>query len=105
MEKKTYLNVRVTCLYQNNEKDLSDNQCLCGVFGKANGGFIFEEAIRNGRKPRNPRIFDGKYISMVKRRNGRYQCHIKTFDPNVVDRKVVLMQVCDELSKAFSIFD
>ena len=38
MEKKTYLNVRVTCLYQNNEKDLSDNQCLCGVFGKADGG-------------------------------------------------------------------
>ena len=79
MKKKNYSHVNLTCAFQNNG-ELSDNQCLNGVFTKTDNGFLFEEAVRKGRPPRNPKLFDGKFISMVKMQNGRYQCHLKTMD-------------------------
>ena len=72
MKKKNYPNVNLTCAFQNTE-ELSGNQCLNGVFSKTGNGFLFEEAIRKGRAPRNPKLFDGKYISILYMQNGRYQ--------------------------------
>ena len=104
MKKKTYSNVNLTCAFQQAE-NLENNQCLNGVFSKTNKGFLFEEAIRKGRPPRNPKLFDGKYISMVKRQNGRYQCHIKTFDPKEMDRKQTAYDIYTEIAQAFCIID
>ena len=104
MKKKTYSNVNLTCAFQQAE-NLENNQCLNGVFSKTNNGFLFEEAIRKGRPPRNPKLFDGKYISMVKMQNGRYQCHIKTFDPKEMDRKQTAYDIYTEIAKAFCIID
>ena len=104
MKKKTYSNVNLTCAFQQAE-NLENNQCLNGVFSKTNNGFLFEEAIRKGRPPRNPKLFDGKYISMVKRQNGRYQCHIKTFDPKEMDRKQTAYDIYTEIAQAFCIID
>lgn len=104
MKKKTYSNVNLTCAFQQAE-NLENNQCLNGVFSKTSNGFLFEEAIRKGRPPRNPKLFDGKYISMVKRQNGRYQCHIKTFDPKEMDRKQAAYDIYNELAQAFCIID
>ena len=104
MKKKNYSNVYLTCAFQNTE-ELSGNQCLNGVFTKTDNGFLFEEAVRKGRPPRNPKLFDGKYISMVKMQNGRYQCHIKTFNPKELDRKQTAFDIYNELAQAFSIID
>ena len=104
MKKKTYSNVNLTCAFQQAE-NLENNQCLNGVFSKTNNGFLFEEAIRKGRPPRNPKLFDGKYISMVKMQNGRYQCHIKTFDPKEMDRKQAAYDIYTEIAQAFCIID
>ena len=104
MKKKNYSNVYLTCAFQNTE-ELSGNQCLNGVFTKTDNGFLFEEAVRKGRPPRNPKLFDGKYISMVKMQNGRYQCHIKTFNPKEMDRKQTAFDIYNELAQAFSIID
>lgn len=104
MKKKNYYKVDLTCAFQQAE-NFENNQCLNGVFSKTSNGFLFEEAIRKGRPPRNPKLYDGKYISMVKMQNGRYQCHIKTFNPKEMDRQQTAFDIYNELAQAFSIID
>ena len=103
MKKKNYSNVNLTCAFQNTE-ELSGNQCLNGVFSKTGNGFLFEEAVRKGRPPRNPKLFDGKYISMVKMQNGRYQCHLKTMDKGF-DKRTFAGEVYQEIVNALKIID
>ena len=79
MNKITFSNTTLTCTFQKSD-ELQESQCLIGVFSKTPKGFRFEEAIRKSRPPRNPKLYDGKFISMVKMQNGRYQCHLKTMD-------------------------
>lgn len=112
MLKKIYNNVNLACTLQTHTTQdsqhanaLEGGTCLTGVISKTHDGFRFEEAIRKGRPPRNPKLFDGKYISMVKMQNGRYQCHIKTFDPKGMDRKQVASDIYSELAQAFQIID
>lgn len=104
MQKKTYSNTTLTCTLQKSE-ELRESECLTGVISKTEDGFRFEEAIRKGRPPRNPKLYDGNYISMVKMQNGRYQCHIKTFNPKEMDRKQVAYDIYSEISQAFRIID
>lgn len=104
MQKRTYFNTTITCTLQKSD-ELQESQCLTGVISKSREGFRFEEAIRKGRPPRNPKLYDGKYISMVKMQNGRYQCHIKTFDPKEMDRKQVALDIYSEIAQAFQIID
>ena len=103
MKKKNYSNVNLTCAFQNTE-ELSGNQCLNGVFSKTDNGFLFEEAVRKGRPPRNPKLFDGKYISMVKMQNGRYQCHLKTMDKGF-DKRTFAEEVYQDIVNALKIID
>ena len=77
MNKITFSNTTLTCTFQKSD-ELLESQCLIGVFSKTPKGFRFEEAIRKSRPPRNPKLYDGKFISMVKMQNGRYQLHLKT---------------------------
>ena len=103
MKKKTYSNVNLTCAFQQAE-NLENNQCLNGVFSKTSKGFLFEEAIRKGRPPRNPKLFDGKYISMVKMQNGRYQCHLKTMDKGF-EKRTFAEKVYQEIVNALKIIE
>lgn len=104
MKKKTYSNTTLTCTLQQSD-ELQESQCLTGIISKTREGFRFEEAVHKGRPPHNPKLYDGKYISMVRRKNGRYQCHIKTFDPKEMDRSRVAYDIYAEISQAFQIID
>ena len=95
-------NANITCALQQ-DSEIINEKCLSGILSRNNDGFLFEEAIRKGRAPRNPKLFDGKYISMVRKQNGRYQCHIKTFNPKEIDRKEAAFDIYCELIKAFNI--
>ena len=103
MNKKTYTSTNLACVLQHSE-EITNDQCLNGVISKTSDGFRFEEAIRKGRPPRNPKLYDGKFISMVKMQNGRYQCHIKTMDEHF-DRKNFAFAVYSELTAAMAILD
>ena len=103
MKKKNYYKVDLTCAFQQAE-NFENNQCLNGVFSKTSNGFLFEEAIRKGRPPRNPKLYDGKYISMVKMQNGRYQCHLKTMDKGF-DKRTFAEEVYQEIVNALKIID
>lgn len=103
MNKKTYTSTNLACVLQHSE-EITNDQCLNGVISKTSDGFRFEEAIRKGRPPRNPKLYDGKFISMVKKQNGRYQCHLKTMDEHF-DRKNFAFAVYSELTAAMAILD
>ena len=78
-----------SCMLQQ-DNEISQNKCYTGIFSKRGNSLKFEEAIRKGRAPRNPKLFDGKYITLVRKTNGKYQIHAKTlrlepgFNPNDV---------------------
>lgn len=104
MKRYSVTNTQIDILTQN-EGEINADYCLTGVISRTSQGFRFEEAIRKGRPPRNPKLFDGRYISLVKMQNGRYQCHIKTFDPKTMDRQQVAFEIYCEITQAFQIID
>ena len=67
---------------------------------------IFEESCHRGRCPRNPKLFDGNYCSLVHMQNGKYQIHMKTINASAIaDRNQLAFNVYSELLTAFSIID
>ena len=71
--------------------------------------YTFEEEAyysidRHGR--RNPKLFDGRYVSLVHKQNGKYQVHMRTIDASAaIDRKELAFGVYSELLEAFNIMD
>jgi len=103
MKKTTYTHVDLNCVLQQSEEITHEN-CLCGIISRTDTGFRFEEAIRKGRPPRNQKLFDGNYISMVRMQNGRYQCHLKTMKDGF-DKETFAFGVYSEICNALKILD
>lgn len=107
MKRKTYPNTTLNVVLQHLE-ELPLGTCLNGIISideKAQA-FRFEESCRKGRGPRNPKLYDGEYISMVRMQNGKYQCHLKTFNPTPdMNRQAMAFKVYSELMQALQIFD
>ena len=55
----------------------NQNMCLPGVLSKADGGFRFEQAVTQKRPRRNPKLYEGDYVSLVHRCDGKYACTLK----------------------------
>lgn len=105
MQKKTYNGIQLNCVFQQ-VTELTDSVCLTGIISRNENGFRFEEAIKKGRSPRNPKLFDGQYCSLVHMQNGRYQIHMKTINASAIaDRNQFAFNVYNELLTAFSIID
>ena len=104
MYKKTYTNTTLTCSLQEST-EIQKGQCLVGVISKSPEGFRFEEAVRKGRPPRNPKLYDGKFISMVKRQDGRYQCYLKKAISEGLDKHAFAEGVYQEIINALKIID
>ena len=71
--------------------------------------YTFEEEVYRsiGRSDRrNPKLFDGRYVSLVHMQNGKYQVHMRTIDASAtLDRKQLAFSVYSELLEAFNIMD
>ena len=83
MQKKTYKSINLACTLQQDD-EITTDKCLNGVISKTEGGFRFEEAVRKGRPKRNPKLFDGKFCSLIHMTNGKYQIHMKTIDASTI---------------------
>ena len=104
MNKKSYPQIELNCVYQQ-VRDIEDNQCLCGIISRqGTGKFRFEESIRKGRAPRNPKLFEGKHISMVRKANGKYQFHMKALSDGF-DREKLPFAIYTEMTAALQILD
>lgn len=106
MEKNTNLCVDLKTVMQS-DAHLVEGQCYTGVLTRdGDDHFIFEESCHRGRSPRNPKLFDGDYCSLVHMQNGKYQIHMKTIDASAIeDRNQLAFNVYSELLTAFSIID
>ena len=105
MIKNTNLCVDLKTVMQS-DAILIEGQCYNGILTRdGESHFRFEEATRKGRPPRNPKLFDGKYVSMVRMQNGRYQLHLKPMDTADFDRDSFAFGVYSEITNALRIID
>lgn len=105
MQKKTYKSINLACTLQQ-DNEITTEKCHIGIISKTANGFLFEESVRKGRAPRNPKLFDGKFCSLVHMQNGKYQIHMKTIDASgELDRQELAFKVYSELLNAFNIID
>lgn len=87
---------------------LRPGQCYQGVLSRTNDDqYLFEESVRLTRHSRrNPKLFNGRFVSLVHMQNGKYQVHMRTIDAtSALDRKEMAFNVYSELLTAFSIID
>ena len=76
-----------------------------GVLSKNGEGFRFEEAVKQKRPRRNPKLYEGDYVSLVHRSDGKYACtlkHIATPDEDF-DHHNVAFRIYLELIDALQI--
>jgi hypothetical protein len=106
MEKNTNLCVDLKTVMQH-DAHLVEGQPYTGLLTRDGvDHFIFEEACQKRRCPRNPKLFDGNYCSLVHMQNGKYQIHMKTINASAIeDRNQLAFNVYSELLNAFSIID
>lgn len=107
MKKNVNLCIDLKTILQE-DAQLNPGQCYRGVLSRTDDEhYLFEEAVngkRNGK--RNPKLFDGKYVSLVHMANGRYQVHMRTIDASSsLERRDLAFQVYSELLTAFEIID
>lgn len=104
MKKQVFNNVNLNVVLQQESEFTADN-CPKGILSQdENGDIRFEEEIRKGRPARNPKLHDGKYLSMVRMQNGKYQFHMKTIEASPkLDANAVAMEVAQEIIEAFKI--
>lgn len=102
MKKVIYNNTTINVVLQNTE-EITSESCPTGIISKdANGDFRFEEAVVRRIDKRNPKLFDGEYLSMVRMQNGKYQFHMKTLQASAsLDPRDLAKKVGAEIVKAF----
>ena len=105
MQKKTYNDTTLDCVFQH-VTDLPNAVCLPGMISRHEDGFRFEESCHRRSCQRNPKLFDGKYCSLVHMQNGKYQVHLRTINASqVTDRRELAFNVYSELLEALSVMD
>ena len=104
MKKVTFPKIDLNCILQKAD-NITKDKCLNGIISRqGNGKFRFEETIRKGRAPRNPKLFDGNYVSMVRKQNGKYQFYMKTLADNF-NRDNLAYSIYAEVSAAIQILN
>ena len=76
MYKKIFSNVSLQVVMQQQEvTELPMSHA--GVLSMNPDGFRFEEAVKQKRPRRNPKLYEGQYVSLVHRSDGKYACTLK----------------------------
>ena len=87
---------------------LNPGKCYRGVLSRTSDDqYLFEEAVTSGRTDhRNPKLYHGRYVSLVHMQNGKYQVHMRTINASdVKDHKELANNVYFELLSALKIID
>ena len=76
MYKQTINNISLQLVMQ--QPAVADTQKNhTGVLSMNPDGFRFEEAVKQKRPRRNPKLYEGDYVSLVHRCDGKYACTLK----------------------------
>ena len=103
MIKEVFTETELTCISQDSE--MCNEQPRTGILTmNEKGVFRFEEAANRLQKSLNPKLYEGSYISLVLRKDGRYQIHLKMICPNAyTDAKNLTKGIGKELSQALEV--
>lgn len=103
MKKITIENATIEVVLQDGN-ELSATNCPNGVISrKGNNTYKFEEAIRQPKSDkRNPKLIDGDFLSLTRKKNGKYSFNLKTveFSPGM-DGKAFANGVMKEILQGF----
>lgn len=103
MKKVTIENATIEVVLQDGN-ELSANNCPSGVISlKGDKTYKFEEAVRQPKSDkRNPKLIEGSFLSMTRKKNGKYSFNLKTveFSPGM-DGKEFAKGVMQEILKGF----
>ena len=84
MYKQTINNISLQLVMQKFEV-FNQNMCLPGVLSKNPDGYKFEQAKKQKRPRRNPKLYEGDYVSLVHRSDGKYACTLKCINDKEKD--------------------
>ncbi len=103
MIKEIFTDIELICVSQ--EAEMNTEQSRSGIITMTEeGDFRFEEAVTRSRKALNPKLFDGTYLSLVRRKDGRYQLHLKAICLNPASNaKSISKGIAQELKKAMEV--
>ena len=97
MYKQTINNISLQLVMQQPQVVINPSMSHAGVLSMNGEGFRFEEAVKQKRPRRNPKLYEGDYVSLVHRSDGKYACtlkyirdHDKDFDHNTVAFRIYL---------------
>ena len=105
MYKQTINNISLQLVMQQPQVVINPSMSHTGVLSKNGEGFRFEEAVKQKRPRRNPKLYEGDYVSLVHRSDGKYACtlkHIATPDEDF-DHHNVAFRIYLELIDALQI--
>ena len=105
MYKQTINNISLQLVMQQPQVVINPSMSHTGVLSKNGDGFRFEEAVKQKRPRRNPKLYEGDYVSLVHRSDGKYACtlkHIATPDEDF-DHHNVAFRIYLELIDALQI--
>lgn len=85
MGKQVFTNIRLACSLQDGSV-IQPNKCFRGLLSSGKGGFHFEEVVKKSKPhTRNPKIYDGDLVSLVRKEDNTVQFSFKAtkedFDP------------------------
>ena len=80
MYKKNFSNVSLKVVMQQPEVT-NQPMCLAGVLSKNGDECLFEQSVKQKRPRRNPKLYEGRYVSLVHRSDDKYSCTLKCITP------------------------
>ena len=104
MYKQTINNISLQLVMQQPEV-VNQPMCLAGVLSKNQNQYRFEQAVKQKRPRRNPKLYEGQYVSLVHRSDDKYACTLKHIQPNGedFDHHTVAFRIYLELIDALQI--
>ncbi|MBO5741695.1 MAG: hypothetical protein J6R54_06960 [Bacteroidaceae bacterium] len=104
MYKQTVNNINIQLVMQQAQV-FNQSMSHAGVLSMNPDGFRFEEAVKQKRPRRNPKLYEGQYVSLVHRSDGKYACSLKCISPHDkdFDHNTVAFRIYLELIDALQI--
>ena len=102
MKRLNIQNTQIEIIMQNSA-DILIPKSLTGILSKRKeeNAFRFEESVRPATPARNPKLYDGQYISLVRKSNGKYQIYTRLLEVNSsFDPSFVAVQFFREINDA-----
>jgi len=103
MIKQVFQQIDLTCMMQ---EAASQNVVCKGVMSinSSNGLFRFEEAVASNGNTLNPKLYKGKYVSLVHMKNGKYQLHLRVLEATPeMDCQSLANDIRNEISEALKV--